>query len=100
MWKTGVDDGENSTDDDVTETPEQREARLERQREYDRRRCATRTAEQRHDILRQRRERYRARCNKNKLLAYPESHAHNFYPSCMHACMHFQAHPSVLLASV
>ena len=45
MCKTGVDDGENSTDDHVRETPEQREARLERQREYDRRRRATRTAE-------------------------------------------------------
>ena len=32
------------------ETPEQHEARLERQREYDRRRHATRTAE-RHDTL-------------------------------------------------
>ena len=39
---------------------------LERQREHDRRRRATRTAEQWHNILRQRRERYRTRHNKTE----------------------------------
>ena len=45
------------------ETPEQRKARLERQREYDRQRRATRTAKQQH---------------------------------VMRACMHSQAHSSML----
>ena len=39
------------------ETPEEREVRLSQRREY-----------------------YRQ-------LAYPESHAHNFYPSCVRACI-------------
>ena len=70
-----------------------REALLSRRRELYRQRREREMPDEKELRLSGRREYYRQ-------LAYPESRAHNFYPSCMHACMHSQACPSMLLASV
>ena len=57
-----------------------REALLRRRRELYRQRRERETPDEKEVRLSGRREYYRQ-------LVYPESRAHNFYPSCVHACI-------------
>ena len=81
------------------ETPQEREVRLARRRERERVRRATLSAEQRQSIQDQRRERYHHSHNPDNPIEVTVRAADD-HDVIQKMCMRFQAHPTMLYASV